>query len=95
MLEAIKQLDEHLKFAAEDGVLVGCVQLNVGLPLTETEGANSEKLRNELRRQLIDFLYGEMKEDLTAMRNILVRHPGISKSATIQDINNILQKIEE
>jgi hypothetical protein len=76
MLNLINELDKHLQFAESNQRIIGRVQINVGLDLADLVGLNPEEvtedsLRARLRGQMIEFLYGELIQDIRALRSDL------------------------
>jgi len=97
VLDAIQALDDNMKFATDDEKMVGCVQINVSLPLSEVEGADPEELRARLRDQMIEFLYGEFKEELQGLSSMLELGDEwvCAQDAVVEPLNAILDGIGE
>ena len=97
MLDAIEQLDDNMTFAADEEKMVGCVQINVSIPLSEVEGADPEELRANLRQQMIDFLYGGLLAELQGLSSMLELGDEwvCAKDAVVDPLNEILDGIGE
>ena len=95
MLNAIRELDENMKFAADEDKMVGCVQINVSLPLSDVEGSDPKALRAQLRDQVIEYLYGEFKEQLQGLSSMLELGDEwvCAQDSVVEPLNEILDNI--
>lgn len=97
MLDAIRDLVEHMVFAADDKQMSGVVQIQVTVPIEEVQGADPEDLKADLRQQVIEFLYGELLGELQGLSSMLELGDEwvCAQDAVVTPLNEILDNIGE